>query len=525
MSEPDAIEPDDIAPEPVPAAPPAGRRRRAVVAGVAVLALAAGGLAVATGGGGGGPKAAPLALLAGNGNAAEGRSTAAPMTGGSGGGAAPAVAGADGRAIMPYPVGGPGLQFKVSGDLPGLAGHAAAWNVSGPALDRAAVTRLADALGVGGTPAARDGGWFADDGDWTLAATPAGDAWSVSLYRSRYGAVDNGASSSVSSGPATPASVTTGGGDAAPAGAGLTAARAEQRVRDLIAAMGAPGASWQAQVTETGIGPGWACAAPAQASPELTREEADKLRLEQNGATVEPAPPAAAGSGQASPGIAVAEPAPAPAGPAPAGPAPAPTAKPGAGGAVDPGCPPPPPPVKGFSVSLFPVLDGHRADWALWNVTLRADDGRIENVYGSWATFDRAGDYKLRTVGTALEELTAPPVALPAIGPAVATPAIAPPAGCAGGAPLAPEKPTASSMPVCPPVAPMVVTITDVELGLVQAPVWDGGRARMMLVPAYRFRGHFDDGSAWETSVIALHPDAIAPPPDVPAGAGGRKTG
>ena len=60
------------------------------------------------------------------------------------------------------------------------------------------------------------------------------------------------------------------------------------------------------------------------------------------------------------------------------------------------------------------VLDGARAEWAVWNATLRAD-GRVENLYGNWATFDRAGDYKLRSVDAALKDLTAAPRPLPAI--------------------------------------------------------------------------------------------------------------
>jgi hypothetical protein len=60
------------------------------------------------------------------------------------------------------------------------------------------------------------------------------------------------------------------------------------------------------------------------------------------------------------------------------------------------------------------------------------------------------------------------------------------------------------------------VKITGVELGLMQTSVFEDGRVRMAMVPTYRFSGHFDNGGPWETSVIALHPDAIAPPPDVP---------
>jgi hypothetical protein len=69
-------------------------------------------------------------------------------------------------------------------------------------------------------------------------------------------------------------------------------------------------------------------------------------------------------------------------------------------------------------------------------------------------------------------------------------------------------------MPTVPP-APQVVKITGVEPGLIPTSVFEGGKVRMALVPAYRFSGHLDNGSPWETEVIALHPDAIAPPPDV----------
>ena len=110
--------------------------------------------------------------------------------------------------------------------------------------------------------------------------------------------------------------------------------------------------------------------------------------------------------------------------------------------------------------------------------------------------------------------------------PGIAVPTIAP--DCPPVAMRLPaDKATASAMPACVPPTPQVVTITGVELGLMQAPVFEDGRARLHLVPAYRFLGHFDNGMPWQTSVIALHPDAIAPPPGVPvagdtgAGAGG----
>ena len=51
------------------------------------------------------------------------------------------------------------------------------------------------------------------------------------------------------------------------------------------------------------------------------------------------------------------------------------------------------------------------------------------------------------------------------------------------------------------------------------------GRVRLHLVPSYRFLGHVDNGTPWETSVIALHPDAIAPPPNIPIADDLRGTG
>ena len=124
--------------------------------------------------------------------------------------------------------------------------------------------------------------------------------------------------------------------------------------------------------------------------------------------------------------------------------------------------------------------------------------------------------------------LIAAPVVSLLAGAAVVVPAMAsssPAPDCPVATPLPPGKATSSLMPVCAPMTPQVVTITGVELGLLQAPAYEGGKTRMVLVPAYRFLGHFDNGSAWETSVIALHPDAIAPPPDVPIAVNGREVG
>src|SRR5204862_3134712 len=126
-------EADVVEPEPVPPASRGRRNRRAVMAGVALLALVAGGLVVA--GGGRGREARPLALMAGNGSASEGRSMGAPTAATGGGGAiGRAVApGADGKALIGSGPGGWGLEFRVAGALADLGDHATAWNVSGPA--------------------------------------------------------------------------------------------------------------------------------------------------------------------------------------------------------------------------------------------------------------------------------------------------------------------------------------------------------------------------------------------------------
>ncbi len=91
------------------------------------------------------------------------------------------------------------------------------------------------------------------------------------------------------------------------------------------------------------------------------------------------------------------------------------------------------------------------------------------------------------------------------------------------------DKATSSIAATCAPPAPQVVKITGVELGLIQTSVFENGQVRLAMVPSYRFTGHFDNGTPWETSVIALHPDAIAPPPDFPVSddvqSGGGSTG
>jgi hypothetical protein len=544
--EPEAV----IDPEAVPPAPRPRRHRRAVVAGVTLLAVVAGGIAVATGGG---PESKPLALLAGNG--AGGAETMAARSGSPAPIAAGQAAAADSSRAALHPFGGSALKFEIEGPLPELPDHAAAWKVTGPNLDRAAVARFAEALDVTGSPVQRDGGWFVEDGDWTLSAYGGdamgkGGAWYLNLYRNRYDGRPNGGVEAADS-PAVPA---------------ISRAEAEIRVRALLDRMGAPRASWKVETTDTEIGVGWACAAPSPAlSPEELRKlEAEKLRQieQQNPAAVRAPGAGASGNAGAAAGMVPAD-------------------KPAPDGGVA-SCPPPPAPVRGFNVALYPALDGRRADWPVWNVTMRSD-GQIENLYGSWVTFERGGDYKLRGVDAALKDLQSPPVTYAtdtgtAIEPAPAVAAgSVEGSGSAGSAPSrtrlkgevasspAGDRPT--DAPVCPPVpmpmpteedkgtpsmarlqpaqddratssmmagcvppAAQVVRITGVELGLIQTSIFENGQVRMALVPSYRFVGHLDNGSPWETSVIALHQNAIAPPPpDVPVSgdvrSGGGATG
>ncbi|HEX6382709.1 MAG TPA: hypothetical protein VF180_15815, partial [Acidimicrobiia bacterium] len=177
-----------IDPEAVPPTPPSRQRRRAIVAGVTLLAVIAGAIAVAGGGSGSDPK--PLALMAGNG-AGFGAETLAARDGSPAPAVAPAQDAAAGSRAAIYPYGGWGLKFEVEGELPELPDHAPAWRVDGPDIDRAAMVRIADALGVQGTPVQRDGGWFVESGDWTLnafggEASGKGGAWYVNLYRNRF---------------------------------------------------------------------------------------------------------------------------------------------------------------------------------------------------------------------------------------------------------------------------------------------------------------------------------------------------
>jgi hypothetical protein len=389
----------------------------------------------------------------------------------------------------------------VDGKLPDLGDKGVAWRVVTPDLDRETVSRWAAALGLPGTPQQRDGAWMVETPEANFAAYP-GDGWSISFNRNP--------------------------GDRSPGV--VSAAGAERQARALLDRLGVLEGEWRVQVYETEIGFGYACAEAVKMKEEMARVGPD---------TAVSSDSAPMSSTPSMPSM--------------------------------PDCPPPPPPVKGQNVSFFPVLGGMRTEWSGWNVTVGPDG--IENLYGTWATFEKGDEYKLRSVDAALEELRQggravpmpapmpmPPddatPAEPATDPAIesfdadssgggtsgsagfasgsagvatpttvaedyAEPAMGMPAPATG---IAVARPAIAPYPYpspCPPEAdcvapePQVVTITGVELTLLPNPVYSGrtAPARMYLVPAYRFTGTFQGGEAWETTVIALHPDAIAPPP------------
>jgi hypothetical protein len=451
---------ETVAPTPRPT------RTKAVVAGVALVVALAVGLVFVTGGNGS-PKRLALAT-AGSDASAETMRLGAP---------APAPASADSpggvtRSIYP---GWSGMEFRVEGDLPQLGTTAPAWKVNGVAVDADRFAALARALGLNGNAAAGDGGFFLDTSDGTLSANPGPDGWLVNFYRQ---------------------AAETDGTTRTRAAATMSGDEAERLARELLAPLGALEGQWRAQRSEIETGVGYACAEAVD----------QKARAAGTGS---------AGSGSTTPADAVAS------------------------------CPPPPPSVKGWTISFSPVLGDVPSDWSASSVTI-AGDRRIESLSATLARFERAGDFELRTVDAALDEVRhgggpypmpmppvmtgMPPVPMPmplvtdAGEPASATRSA--PSASAGSTPVPAIAPTPGPDFPCrgddcggkPFVTPVVV-ITGVKRSLMPIPVYeDADHMRLHLVPAYRFTGHFEGGGPWETTVMALHPDAIAPPPVKPGG-------
>jgi hypothetical protein len=428
------------------------------VAPLAVLGLLSGALALAGGGDDGTPE--PLPLLAGSGASATARQGEAATLS-----APPAADMAKG---MPAPMYWGGLEIRVEGDLPDLGPRATAWDVTTPDLDAADAARMATALGLRGEPIRRENGWVLETGEGNFTIWPTEPGWSISFFRS---------------------------GDT-PAAEGAPPEDGEQRARQLLERLGVLDGEWRVESQETQIGIGWACAEPAMGKGVASADS-------------DAPPPDRPVSSSAS-------------------------------------CPPPPPPVHGMSVTFTPLLDGRRADWSAWSVVL-GPGGTVQNLSGTWARFERRGDYDLRPVSAALDELRSggawgvrPMMAegrsvAPALGAPEARSVSASDVAAAPDIAVAPMpcpmpldpavkgaepvKGAEAAFPVsadCPPPKPTVVTVTDVELGLLPAPGWDGQRSRLYLVPAYRFLGHLEDGSRYEAPVVALAPDAIAPPPAFP---------
>lgn len=359
---------------------------------------------------------------------------------------APAPVGMAGDSSLALYPGFGGIEYRFDGEFPDLGSEAPAWEMATPRLGRDDVVRMAEALGLSGEPVHREGGWFVETSDGSFNLFSAGDGWSVNFNR-------------------TPA--------AGASGAEISAADAEATARSVLERMGVLSGEWRVETSPIEMGFGVGCAVPVDGgSPGgISPEEAAKLGIEE-AVTVDPDTPVA------SPDTSVASPPP-------------------AADTVPCAVPEPPASTPAQSVSFFPVVDGVRAGWAGWGVTVRGD-GRIENLYGTWATFERVGTFKLRDVEAAFDELSAG-------GDARPQPLMAEPAGGA------PEPVVDPAMPSIVSPAPQVVTITGVERALIPMGVYSGSVTRLHLVPAYRFTGSFEGGEPFETSVVALHPDAIAP--------------
>lgn len=465
-----------------PSPQPRRHRRRALVAGVSVLAAAAAAVAVTAGGGGTGNR---LSLVSGGTVAdAESARSAAPA-----GEPAPMANGDAGDAVMsPGPSNGsakmsiaPGYQttYEIDGDLSQLGGEGRAWRFVAPEFDGKDAARMAAAFGLAGTPTERDGGWILETADGHFSAFPSTDSWSINFNRSQAPAAG---------------------------GSGISAAAAEAAAEALLDDLGVLEGRWETEAMATEVGAAYGCAMPAMPADlgdaatsdvDLSPEE---LKARESG--------------------------------------------------IDPNlCPPAPAPVAAQHVAFYPVLDGLRPDWSAWGVTVAAG-GEIHGVYGTWTELREAGSYKLRSVDAALDELRNPvnyagegvrpmpaiasdDMATTAVAPAApvsgaATPAAGMTGAGTSGAEPAVDMPAVMPAPdYCDPAAdcgvPMVpveqkVTITGVSRGLTLTSVWTDGTIQTHLVPAYRFTGKWSSpemGDRWETTVIALHPDAIAPPPPV----------
>lgn len=474
------------------------------IAGATLIAVVGGALVLA---GGNDPGPAKLALATNGGGA--GDASAERMAAPTAAAAQDAPGGFASSMIAPAPWGG--MEFKVDGDLPELGGQAAAWKVTAQAFDRTRFDAIAAALGVKGEVIRRDGSYVIENANGSsLSAFPSDDGWMVNFYRSIQPETAGTTSGKTISGP-----------------------EAEQTARDLLDGLDALEGEWAATRYETEFNAGYGCAYPEK----MRMLEQEKLAQQSSAGEA------------ASPGTAVSS----PAADGDAGNRSSTSSGPTPAIAPAPDCPPPPAPRQGWNISFTPVLGGLRSDWAPWNVSVGADG--IENLSGTFSRFEKAGDFETRGTQTALDELKknsvggGVPMPMPAddmgtvdvgtgdMGTVEVDPApagavtVASPAMAADIAPtrpvLAPDTPVTDPAYVCPANAscvppeaePQVVVITGAERALSAMPVYEkDGRMQMHLVPAYRFTGRFENAETpemakWETTMIALHPDAIAPPP------------
>ena len=161
--------------------------------------------------------------------------------------------------------------------------------------------------------------------------------------------------------------------------------------------------------------------------------------------------------------------------------------------AADVECEPVPTVVTARTVTSTLVLDGVPVPGVGWSVTL-GEHRRVESVSGTWATVEGAGTYALRSTQDVFDDL--------ANGRAHSV----------GPQPLmaAAEPAPAPASPDSSPVPPIVVYVTGVSLGLARWDGTEGGRVVAYLVPTYRFRTRAADGSPSLIELLALDAASFA---------------
>ncbi|GIU88707.1 MAG: hypothetical protein KatS3mg009_3222 [Acidimicrobiia bacterium] len=355
------------------------------------------------------------------------------------------------------------VEYRLAGALPDLGDRAPVWRVEAPVGPADAARRVAAALGTGGEVRERDG-----------VATLTGGGVEVSVYA-------GGGALYVSAYPAPSVAATGGAAGSAPA-AGDEPAAADAKERSLPPAPGEGGLEPE-PLPVPGPEP---VPVPPSDLPDGARAERiarDLLRTIGVGGewTAEVID--------------------------------------GATTAVASDCPPearcaaPEPVVSSRSVVLRALAGGRTVSGLEWYVEV-GDRGVVQSVGGTWAALEPVGDYPLRPVTEAYDDL----VAGRGFAGDVAALAAAADGDARGGAGGAAE-PTPAVEPLPAPVpgpAPepvrVTVTVTGATLGASLVAAFEDGAEGAYVVPTYRFEGSSDAGGPWSAEVLALAPAAVATP-------------